>query len=253
MLAAWCLLATWLASIEFISDFSEIFSIVGSHFVFNFVAIPLILFSNFAFFVCLHTNTSLRFGFRLGLVYGFAIWTYWISTSFLDSSHLILSLENTSSEVVILIPNSDMAAKDDDSVSVLSDVSVKSKKVCDGCRKVLAMGDPHSMCCTCLGPSHDMLDCVLCQGLPYAQKIMRARRIAHWCQQGTEACPSINSITKILANAEVPDHLLIQNIRPYCILQKNSKEGTQSVEEGEDDDHDHDSEQECGDALLHGD
>ena len=260
MLAVWILFTLWLASVEFIFDFSEIYSTVGSHFVFKFLVYTLVLLPNCLLFVLLHTDfVGLRIlGFRLGLFFGFCFWISSICVVPVDSQ---TRLGNTTSVVVTIIPISNMATtKEDDAISVLSDTSKNVKKVCDTCKKMLAAGDPHTSCCTCLGQDHDMLSCQFCQQLPHAQQLMRARRLAHWYEKGLDACPSMNAITKILTTGSIPEYLLVENITPYFKPGKQQVEGDDGDDDGDfdedvDDEGDnggHNSEQECGDIMLHG-
>ena len=140
-------MALWLASVEFIFDFSEIYSIVGSHFAFSVVINTLILLPNLVVFVCLHTDISLRIlGCRLGLVCGLCFWTSFLCTPVFVDCQTRLGNTTLQSVVVNIIPISNMATtKDDDSISVVSDVSTKNKKVCEACKKVLGAGDPHNL------------------------------------------------------------------------------------------------------------
>ena len=86
---------------------------------------------------------------------------------------------------------------------------------------------------------------------------MRARRLAHWYEQGLDACPSMNAINKILTTGTIPEYLLVENITPYFRPGKASEEAVVENDECDEDFDDvgdnegHDSEQECGDVLLH--
>ena len=80
--------------------------------------------------------------------------------------------------------------------------------------------DSHSRCLPCLGPDHDMMVCDHCQDFPYSQKLLRARRLAHWFQIGSDKCPTISNINKLVtASEKVPQHLLLENVSPFFVHQ----------------------------------
>ena len=94
------------------------------------------------------------------------------------------------------IPSTSKEDSHRDSDSVTTDHSNRSRRGCVTCnRLVLTSNDPHESCINCLGPSHSMLDCVVCQAFTPSYKLFRARRLAHWQHEQTRICPS-NSVVK---------------------------------------------------------